>query len=161
MTPAKFENIIIRFSNNDNKFYTYIKKMIFDGYRKIYNPEKEKDKQSEFSINSKFPKVNEIINIQEAKISEHTSLPPPRYTQASLIKALDDAGVGRPSTFKSMANMSLQRGYAKLENKSYVMNKSGNDIIVNLQKYFPNIVDEKFTSEMEEHLDEISHKHEN
>jgi DNA topoisomerase-1 len=101
------------------------------------------------------------MHAKSVEVKEHTSLPPPRFNQASLIKALDEAGVGRPSTYKSMANMAVERGYAKLENRAYTMLPIGNTVVEGLGAYFPYVVDKEFTKEMEEHLDEIAANDEN
>lgn len=159
MTPSKFENVIVRVVSNDNKFYTYNRRMIFDGFRKIYNP--FEDTNVPHDIGLKNLKINKILKLQDANVNEHESTPPPRYNQASLIKELDEAGVGRPSTYKSMANMAIERGYAKLENRAYVLQPIGKLVIDELQGYFPYIVDKNFTKEMEGHLDEIASKEEN
>ncbi len=159
MTPSKFENVVVRLVSNNNKFYTYNRRMLFDGFRKIYDP--FEDANVPHDIGLKNLKVNKTIKMQDAVVTEHESTPPPRYNQASLIKALDEAGVGRPSTYKSMADMAVQRGYARLESRAYVMQPIGNLVIDELQQYFPYIVDKNFTKEMEAHLDEIASKEEN
>ena len=159
MTPSKFENVIVRVESNKNKFYTYNRRMIFDGFRKIYNP--YEDANVPHDIGLKNLKINKILKMESAEVTEHESTPPPRFNQASLIKALDEAGVGRPSTYKSMANMAVERGYARLENRAYVMQPIGDLVIDELQQYFPYIVDKNFTKEMEGHLDEIASKEEN
>ncbi|MDE6476981.1 MAG: hypothetical protein K2L48_02145 [Mycoplasmoidaceae bacterium] len=159
MTPSKFENVIVRVESNKNKFYTYNRRMIFDGFRKIYNP--YEDVNVPHDIGLKNLKINKILKMESAEVTEHESTPPPRFNQASLIKALDEAGVGRPSTYKSMANMAVERGYARLENRAYVMQPIGDLVIDELQQYFPYIVDKNFTKEMEGHLDEIASKEEN
>lgn len=159
MTPSRFENVIVRVESNGNKFYTYNRRMIFDGFRIIYTP--YEDVNVPHDIGLKNLKVGKKIKMEEAIITPHESTPPPRFNQATLIKTLDEAGVGRPSTYKSMADMAIQRGYAKLDNRAYVMLPVGNSVIEQLQLYFPYIVDPNFTKEMEGHLDEIASKEEN
>jgi DNA topoisomerase-1 len=158
MTPARYETKIVRLINNDNKFYTYGRKLMFDGYKKIYQDFDEKN--TERTIDLSKMKHNTTFASKLVEVKEHTSMPPPRFNQASLIKALDEAGVGRPSTFKSMANTAVERGYARLENRAYFMLPTGNHVIEGLQKFFPEIVDKDFTKEMEEHLDDIASKDE-
>lgn len=159
MSPAQFENVIIRLVNNNNKFYTYNRKLIFDGYRKVYSDYDDKNKIIDSKISKS--KVGTKFKAKEILVKEHETTPPPRYNQASLVKALDEAGVGRPSTYRTMANMALQRGYATLENRAYVMTNIGNEVISSLQEHFPYITDTEFTKEMEEHLDDIASKEEN
>jgi DNA topoisomerase-1 len=159
MTPARYENTIIRLNNNDNKFYTYNRRLIFDGCKILYNMYEENEKEHILDL-SKI-RINLKMHAKNVEIKEHRSLPPPRFNQASLIKALDEAGVGRPSTYKSMANVAVERGYAKLENRAYMMLPIGNTVIEGLSTYFPYVVDKDFTKEMEEHLDEIAVNDEN
>lgn len=159
MAPSKFENVIVRLESNKNKFYTFNRRMVFDGFRIIYNP--FEDANTPHDIGLKKLKINESLKLDKAEVKEHESTPPPRYNQASLIKALDEAGVGRPSTYKSMANMALERGYARLENRAYVMQPIGDLVIKELSEFFPYIVDKDFTKEMEGHLDDIASKEEN
>jgi DNA topoisomerase-1 len=92
-----------------------------------------------------------VVEIKECQKS-----PPPRYTQASLIKKLDDDGIGRPSTYKMMAQTIIDRVYTELINKAYHMTPTGDNVIIGLSKYFKEIVDPNFTKNLEEHLDEIA-----
>ena len=90
------------------------------------------------------------------EIKKHTTEPPARYTQASLIKELDNAGVGRPSTYRSMANMAIERGYAQLNSHSYQMLPLGNDVVKFLDKYFNFILNKEFTKNFEDKLDKVA-----
>jgi DNA topoisomerase-1 len=158
MTPAVYEVTIVRLQNNDNKFYTYNRRLLFDGYKKIY--QHYEDTESEYLIELSKLRVGQVLAAEIVDVKEHTSQPPARYNQASLIKALEEAGVGRPSTFNSMANIAVARGYAKLDGRAFVMLPIGNTVIEGLSKYFPEITDKTFTKDMEEHLDEIANKDE-
>jgi DNA topoisomerase-1 len=154
MTPARYETTIVRLQNNNCKFYTYNRRLIFDGYRKIY--QHYQDNETEYDIQVSKLKVGQTLKMLNVEAKEHTSMPPPRFNQASLIKALDEAGVGRPSTYRSMANMAVERGYAKLDSRAYVMLPIGNTVVEGLNQYFPEILDKEFTKKMEEHLDDIA-----
>jgi DNA topoisomerase-1 len=158
MTPARYETTIVRLQNEGNKFYTYNRRLMFDGYRKIYQHYEDVD--TEYDIQVSKLRVGQNMKSKSIEFKEHTSMPPPRFNQASLIKALDEAGVGRPSTYRSMANMAIERGYAKLENRAYMMLPIGNTVIEGLGQYFPEVVDQEFTKKMEEHLDDIANNDE-
>jgi DNA topoisomerase-1 len=158
MPAAKYERVTVRIENNDFKFYTYNKKLIYDGYRKVYGQVEGKANENDIGLDS--IKVGKTFKNVEVEAKEHESSPPARYNQASLIKTLDEEGVGRPSTYRTMAQVNLDRGYVKLESKAFVMTPLGDDIITNLEKFFPYVIDVKFTREMEEHLDEIAKKSE-
>ncbi len=153
MANSIFENIIIRIINNKNKFYTYSRELKFDGFKKVYQ-EDDENKIRKLRISNNI--IGEEFKINEVQVNEHVSLPPARFNQASLIKELDANGVGRPSTYRSMADMALERGYAKLEQRAYVMQELGNRVIEFLVKYFKFVVNVKFTSNVEKKLDDIA-----
>ena len=154
MTPAQYENTIARIINNGNKFYTYSRILIEPGYKKVY--------QDDFELSTRDLCLSDnllgetIDDITAINIKKHTSEPPARYTQASLIKELDNAGVGRPSTYRSMANMAIERGYAELVSHSYKILPLGNDVVKFLDKYFDFILDKEFTKDFEDKLDDIA-----
>ncbi len=152
MKAAIYETTIIRIINNDNRFYTYSRALKFDGFKKVYMDENE-PKTREAKV---LKKVGSEIIIKNVEINEHNTQPPARFNQASLIKELDNAGVGRPSTYRSMADMALERGYATMESRAYHMTHLGYHVIEFLIKYFNFITDVGFTSKVEEQLDEIA-----
>lgn len=154
MANAKFKKITIWFDNNKNQFYTYSRECEFDGFRKVYidADDNEKDKLIDLS---KY-EINKSFESKTQNVKEHETTPPPRFTQATLIAELEKAGVGRPSTYSSMANITLDRGYAELDKKSFVMTETGKKVIEQLEKYFPKVINKDFTKEMEEHLDKIA-----
>lgn len=153
MSSAIYENTIARFINNKNKFYTYSRVIKFDGYKKVYN-DLEPITERDLKITSRM--LGKEFKIPEIVVQAHETQPPARFNQATLIKELDNAGVGRPSTYKSMAGMAVQRGYARLNNRAYEMTELGNDVVKFLKKYFKFIVDKKFTSQVEDQLDKIA-----
>lgn len=154
MAPAIYENTIVRFINNNNKFYTYSRTIKYDGFKKVYNEEDASTKLRRLNISG--TSIGDVFKIDEIRITKHQSDPPARFNQASLVKELDEAGVGRPSTYRSMADMALKRGYARLENRAYVMLELGNNVVKFLSKYFNFIVDVGFTSQVEQGLDDIA-----
>lgn len=154
MTPAQYENTIMRIINNENKFYTYSRILIEPGYKKVYRDDTELPTRDLRLSDDLLGKT--IDDIETIEIKKHTSEPPARYTQASLIKELDNAGVGRPSTYRSMANMAIERGYAQLISHSYQMLSLGDDVVKFLGKYFKFIMDKKFTKFFENQLDLIA-----
>jgi DNA topoisomerase-1 len=152
MTPAKYETTIVRVINNGNKFYTYSRVLKFLGYKKVYS---DKDEIHQVPIFSK-DSIGSKIKIQSILIKEHSTLPPPRFSQATLIKELDGLGIGRPSTYKSMVNMPLQRGYAELTDKNYHILPLGIEVVNFLKMYFSFLLDTNFTNEVETDLDNIA-----
>ena len=154
MANAKFKKITIWLENNNNKFYTFSRECEFDGFRKVYVDYEDKDDDKLIDLSNY--KVGTILKEETKKVSDHQTTPPPRYTQATLIADLEKAGVGRPSTYSSMANVALDRGYAELDKRSFVMTKDGKIVIEQLEKFFPNVINKDFTKTMEEHLDKIA-----
>ncbi|MBR4485768.1 hypothetical protein IKS57_00075 [bacterium] len=106
-------------------------------------------------------KVGQIITSDDILVTQHESLPPPRYTQATLIADLEKSGVGRPSTYSTMANIPLERGYAVLDKKAYYVTELGEEVANSLDHYFPDIINVTFTKDMEDRLDKITNDEEN
>lgn len=157
MSDSKFERITYTFENNKNIFETSSKVCIFDGYQKVLKDDDEKEElldKNIFELNKKYKN-------KKMEIKEHETSPPPRYTQASLISALEKAGVGRPSTYNTMVNVVLDRKYAVLENKAYHILPIGVKVNEELTKFFPTEINKDFTKAMEEHLDRIANGEEN
>ena len=153
MKPAVYERIIVRVINNDNKFYTYSRIIKFDGFRKVMNPT---ENISLRNIDTSDELLGTNLDIDKVTVRSHTTEPPARYNQASLVKELDNLGVGRPSTYRSMADMALERGYAILKSRAYVMTELGDRVIMFLTKYFPFLVSAHFTSMVEKELDDVA-----
>jgi DNA topoisomerase-1 len=156
MTPEKKETITIRLHNEaskENKFYTYSRKTLFDGFRKIYRDYREENKNFEPNIAN--PKIGASYKVDNVEVKEHISEPPARFNQASLVKTLDESGVGRPSTYTTMAKKPLDENYATLISRAYHMTETGNNVVEQLVKFFPHVINTEFTKEMEERLDDI------
>lgn len=143
----------IKFVNNDFIFETSHRQLVFDGYYSLAHYEKAKN-----AISREKPayEVDKIYEADKIEISEHEKNPPPYYTEASLIVALKDAGVGRPSTYSQMASIGVERGYVNVENQSLIPNENGMMVIQSLRKSFPDIITPKFTANMETNLDKIA-----
>lgn len=154
MSAAKFKKITINLDNNGHLFYTFSRVCEFEGYRKIYKHTEDEDADKIIDINNY--KIDSLIKSKSIVSTPHQTAPPPRYTQASLIADLEKAGVGRPSTYSSMANVAIDRGYANLDKRAFVMTEIGKIVIEALEKYFPDVINKGFTKEMEEHLDKIA-----
>ncbi len=154
MSNAKYERCNIWFENQQNYFYLTHHVRLFDGWQVLF-------KQDDLdNIDLKSFEIGKKILSDDIKVSEHESLPPPRYTQATLIADLEKSGVGRPSTYSTMANIPLDRGYATLEHKSYYVTSLGEEVANNLDHYFPDIINVQFTKEMEDRLDKITNNEE-
>ncbi|KAF5830244.1 DNA topoisomerase [Dunaliella salina] len=101
-------------------------------------------------------KKQQAVNTQEVQPAQHFTRPPPRYTEASLIKALEEQGIGRPSTYASTLKVLQTRGYITKEGRALVPSSKGLVLVAFLQRYFQQYIDYDFTSTMEQQLDEVS-----
>lgn len=157
MTSAVYDtlNVHIVSQYNDTKYgYTLKgKTTLFDGYTAVYsNPNKDDDKVDKTLPNFEEGQNVELINITgEQKFTK----PPARYTDGSFIKAMEENGIGRPSTFEKTITTILKRKYVEKENKYILPTELGEIVCDQLVKYFPDIMDTKFTSGMETNLDKI------
>ena len=125
----------------------------FDGFTKLYTESTESDEESGGAL----PKltVGETLKVQELTGNQHFTQPPPRYNEASLIKALEENGIGRPSTYAPTISTILDRHYVEVEQKQLHPTLLGDTITVLLEEHFNHIVDVKFTAKMESDLDKI------
>ncbi len=124
MTPCRYIHKTIRFMNGDCTFFTYSNVLEFDGYKKVYSEAAQvgAGTKNQYKNGEKFKAKNIVA-------TKHISEPPARYNQASLVKALDDAGVGRPSTYRMMVDVNPERGYCEVKNKAFFMTAIGNSVI--------------------------------
>ncbi len=150
MKEALYETLSVKINSGDFIFKSSGSKIIFDGFMKVYNiSNNDKD--------IKIPDVNkgEIVKLIDSKPQQHFTQPPARYSEASLVKTLEELGIGRPSTYAPTISTILSRGYVIIENKSFKPTELGIIVTELLKKYFRNIVNEEFTADMEEKLDKI------
>ncbi len=153
MESAKFDRntIIITSDNNDTICKTSGSVLKFDGFLKIYNNQSKDDDESILPSVSKGP-----INIEALLDEQHYTQPPPRYSEASLVKKLEELGIGRPSTYASIISTIANRGYAEILNKRFFPTDRGKLISAFLEKLFSKYVDYNFTAGLEDQLDEIT-----
>ena len=149
MTPALYDTSAVLIENGRYEFKASGSRMTFDGWRKVYPAASEK----EMTV----PVLNkgDVLDIKQLKKEQKFTQPPSRYTEASLVKELEDKNIGRPSTYASIISVLIDRRYVKREKKSLVPSKLGFDVIGILQEYFTDIVDVQFTGEMEDNLDRV------
>jgi len=149
MKPAVFQIRDIQFEGGEFVFHSQHRKLIFEGFAKIY-PIKNKE-----NIIPDLKEGDKVI-LSDIKTYQKFTSPPSRYTEASLVKVLEEKGIGRPSTYATIISTIQERGYVKKEGKYFKPLAIGfavNDILV---KNFPKIIDIKFTAQMEENLDKIA-----
>lgn len=150
-------NVDIKANNYTFKSQGYT--TLFDGYTVLY--EEGKDEAEEKSTSLPEMKENDVLSLKELKDEQHFTNPPPRYTEATLIKALEENGVGRPSTYAPTITTILSRGYVEREQKTLKPTTLGETVVNYLKQQFSDIVDVKFTAQMEDNLDAIEAGKEN
>lgn len=140
------------FENNGSEFFANHKSIKFLGYLVL-----EFFQKTVLSFKDDLPnlKINEIYN-GKVELNTFDKQPPAYFTEATLIAALKDSGVGRPSTYAAMAKISETRGYVNKDGQKLIPTEIGIKVIAQLQKDFPDVIDSKFTSHMETELDKIA-----
>ena len=155
MTPAEFDRntIIISSENNKINFRASGSVVKFDGFLKIYQVQ-ETDEDAKNILPE--VKVGDPINILKLNDEQHFTDPPPRYSEASLVKKMEELGIGRPSTYASIISVLSTRNYVELMNKRFHPTDRGKLISAFLEKLFSKYVDYNFTADLENQLDEIT-----
>src|SRR5690606_31775294 len=126
--------------------------MRFDGYTRVLPP----TGKSEGDRDLPDVKLNEVLNLEKLNPTQHFTSPPPRYSEAGLVKELEKRGIGRPSTYAAIISTIQERGYVKLENRRFYATKIGDIVTDRLSENFDDIMDYNFTADMEVKLDEVA-----
>lgn len=151
MKEASVNATTITLDNNNTTFKTTGQVLVFDGYLKVYG----KFESSEDKILPKY-KVGDILVSDEIVKDQHFTKPPARYTEAKLIKAMEELGIGRPSTYASTITTLTQRGYVTLIEKKLNPTEIGITTTDKLQEFFSDLINVEYTAKMEEDLDKIA-----
>ena len=143
----------IIFDNNDYKFKTTGFVITFDGYLKLY-----KDYEDEEDNNKLLPEIgdNETCSTTNVNSEQHFTTPPARYTEAKLIKELEELGIGRPSTYATIIDTIKSRDYVSVEEKKFKPTEIGFETTDKLQEFFSDLINTEYTRNMEEDLDKIA-----
>jgi len=151
MTPAVYDTITADIEAGDYGFRANSSQIKFLGYKKIYNDNEEED------VKNPIPdlKSGQKLSLNELKPEQHFTQPPPHYTEASLVKLLEEKNIGRPSTYAPIIETIIKRHYVERQNKQFVPTELGFIVVDLLTKHFGNILDTQFTAKMEEDLDLI------
>lgn len=151
MADAKVDQTVIVLNNNDYKFKITGQVLIFDGYLKVY-------KDYESSEDKILPdiKENECLKTKDVEKEQHFTKPPARYTEAKLIKELEELGIGRPSTYATIIDTIKQRNYVELIEKKFKPTEIGIETTDKLQEFFSDLINVEYTRNMEEELDDVA-----
>lgn len=149
MSDSQIENQTVLINGKENVIKIVGRKVLFDGWTKL------KDKTTDDILLPPYT-VGSDISIQAVKLDEKQTEPPARYNAASLVKTMEDLGIGRPSTYAATINLLLKKQYVKTEGKAMFITETGQKLSNFLEKHFEDVVDDKFTSIMESKLDDIA-----
>lgn len=151
MADAKVNSTVMILDNNNYNFKATGQTLIYDGYLKVY----KKFEKSEDKI---LPVLNENDTVTTDKIEkeQHFTEPPARYTEAKLIKEMEELGIGRPSTYATVIDTIKTRGYVTLDDKKFVPTEIGIETTDKLQEFFSDIINVDYTANMETDLDKIA-----
>ena len=153
MANAKTDATTIILDNNDYKFKATGSVLTFDGYLKLYKAYEDKEDVILPDLSAYKSKVLVSSGIEKSK---HFTEPPARYTEASLIKELERLGIGRPSTYAKIIDILEDRDYIDLLDKKFIPTETGITITDKLQEFFSNIINVKYTADMETDLDKVA-----
>ncbi|MCS6852911.1 MAG: type I DNA topoisomerase [Gemmataceae bacterium] len=150
MTPAIFSLTNVDIRAGDGLFKAQGKVLKFDGYRRVLAPVGKQE-------DALLPELTEQqrLDLLQLTPTQHFTQPPPRYNEASLIKTLEKEGIGRPSTYATIITKIQERGYVEQKNRRFYATDIGMTVTDLLVEHFPKVMDLKFTSHMEEELDQI------
>lgn len=153
MEPAEYFQRQVLIDGGKYTFKATGSTLMFDGFLKVYMVEEEEGEE-----NVKIPKSieeNAPLKMKKPDAKQHFTQPPPRYTEASLVKELEKKGIGRPSTYAAILSTIQKRGYVNKDNKKFVPTELGRAVTEMLVKNLPDIINVTFTATMEEGLDKI------
>ena len=153
MKDAKAEQTSVVLDNYDYKFKITGSVIKFDGYLKVYGDYEDKEEKILPPFDTY--KSNVLVSNSIDK-EQHFTKPKPRYTEAKLIKEMEELGIGRPSTYAKTMETIIERGYAKLIEKKFEPTEVGIEITDKLQEFFSNLINVKYTAKMENDLDKIA-----
>lgn len=151
MTAAKFDNLQVEIRNGDYTFKTTGSKLLFDGYQRVYKNSIDDDKDRILPALSEGEELTNTDLVGEQNFTQ----PPSRYTEASLVKELEEKNIGRPSTYAPIVATLSERKYVSREKKTLIPTELGFLVTGLMEEYFKEIVDAGFTAGMEDRLDDV------
>jgi DNA topoisomerase-1 len=155
MAPARFDQVGVDVSADRYTLHAGARKRIFDGYQAIYVEGRDDEEDERLAV---LPELTdgEPLDLGGVSAEQHFTQPPPRYTEATLIKALEENGIGRPSTYAPTIETIRQRGYVTTKERRLFPEESAFRVTDLLVEHFPEVVDLAFTARMEEQLDDVA-----
>ena len=154
MASAVYETTTVTIGAGDYRFHVSTSKLDFEGFMSVYVEADEEKEKKQTLLNS--IDENTVLELVEHEPKQHFTQPPAHYTEASLVKALEELGIGRPSTYSPTITTIIARRYLTKENKNLYVTEIGEVVNAIMKESFPTIVDESFTANMESLLDGVA-----
>lgn len=154
MAPAKFETTSVKIAAGEYRFQVSASRVAFEGFREVYVESGEE--KAENSVLLKSLDVSSELTKKQLDAKQHFTQPPAHYTEAALVKALEELGIGRPSTYAPTISTIIARRYVAKENKNLYLTELGDVVNHIMKQSFPSIVDVNFTAYMEGLLDMVA-----
>ena len=152
MTNAMYDVIKVRIQAMDYIFQTSASKVAFDGFLSVYKDDDDKEEKKQKLDSLKVGDELDLVSLDE---TQHFTQPPAHYTEASIVRTLEELGIGRPSTYSPIITTLLKRRYIGKEGRNIFVTEMGEIVNDLMTKAFPDIVDEKLTARLEEELDGV------
>ena len=153
MAPARYESTSVKIGAGDYCFAVAASKLLFEGFRSVYTEADEEKEESNVLVGG--PTMDSVLTKESLDPKQHFTQPPAHYTEASLVKTMEELGIGRPSTYAPTISIILGRRYVTKEAKNLYLTEIG-EVVNNIMKQsFPSIVDVNFTANMEGLLDMV------
>ena len=154
MSPAKYETTSIKIAAGDYRFAVAASKVVFEGFRTVYMEADEEKEENNVLVRG--IDENSKLKKEDFEAKQHFTQPPAHYTEAALVKTMEELGIGRPSTYAPTISTIIARRYVAKENKNLYMTEIGEVVNHIMKQSFPSIVDVNFTANMEGLLDMIA-----
>lgn len=155
MSPAVFDTTSVDIQAGIYLFRVVGSVLKFAGFMQVYIEGRDDEEEGGEEGNLPALKEGDLLKLRSLVPKQHFTQPPPRYTDATLVKVLEEKGIGRPSTYAPIVDTIIKRGYVIREKKNFYPTELGFVVVELLKKYFPDVIDVEFTAEMEEKLDGI------
>ncbi len=158
MNPAVLDKVVVDAASNDKQILLRATGQVirFDGFLKLYQESKDDNDEDDDNIILPNVEQGEAVEKGEIKPAQHFTTPPPRFTEATLVKKLEELGIGRPSTYANIIAVLQERKYVKIDKMRFIPEDRGRIVTVFLENFFKKYVEYDFTAQMEEYLDDIS-----
>ncbi len=158
MSEAEYSNVNVTLGCEGYEFKAAGKTLEFAGYTAVYKEYTDEDKDASKDKSDKIPQLTEgeLLAAQEIKEEQKFTKPPARFTEASLVKAMEEKGIGRPATYAATITILTARNYCSKDGKALVPTELGRKMVEYLEKFFSSVINVKFTAYMENRLDDIA-----